>query len=273
MVLKRKPQNQFLTTGYLKANNIHEIRTSKDLLNTVTFYFGVNEKYFKILEKVKRKSFPVSKLIDFWYGKGGMTPYVNKKGLGIKVLTGKEIQRYFIKDIGDNKWFLDKKYLSNIDLIRSKKKKVVVQDIVAHIQNPFPHIKISATIDSEERFCLNTVMCFSEKSEMKNEFLLALLNSNFISFFYYFFIYNQAIRTMHFMPGYADLLPIHNNWKSYEAPLVERVNQILEITCTEDYPKNPAKQAQVKEYERQIDQLVYQLYGLTEEEIMIVEGE
>ena len=74
------------------------------------------------------------------------------------------------------------------------------------------------------------------------------------------------------MPGYADLLPIHNNWKSYEDPIVERVNQILEIIGTEDYQENPAKQAQVKEYENQIDQLVYQLYGLTEEEIKIVEG-
>jgi len=31
-------------------------------------------------------------------------------------------------------------------------------------------------------------------------------------------------------------------------------------------------QAKVKEYERQIDQMVYKLYGLTEEEIKIVEG-
>jgi hypothetical protein len=29
----------------------------------------------------------------------------------------------------------------------------------------------------------------------------------------------------------------------------------------------------VKEYERQIDQMVYKLYGLTDEEIKIVEGE
>ena len=32
------------------------------------------------------------------------------------------------------------------------------------------------------------------------------------------------------------------------------------------------KRAKVNEYERQIDQMVYKLYGLTEEEIKIVEG-
>ena len=35
----------------------------------------------------------------------------------------------------------------------------------------------------------------------------------------------------------------------------------------------PAKQAQVKEFERRIDRMVYDLYGLTKEEIQIVEGE
>ena len=47
----------------------------------------------------------------------------------------------------------------------------------------------------------------------------------------------------------------------------------MSITKDADYLQNPAKQVQVKEYEKQIDQLVYELYGLTEEEIKIVEGE
>jgi len=40
----------------------------------------------------------------------------------------------------------------------------------------------------------------------------------------------------------------------------------------DDYLENPAKQAKVREYEKQIDHLVYNLYGLTPEEIEIVEG-
>jgi len=49
------------------------------------------------------------------------------------------------------------------------------------------------------------------------------------------------------------------------------VTQILVITKTEDYLSNPTKQAKVKEYERQIDQMVYQLYDLTPEDIAVVE--
>jgi len=37
--------------------------------------------------------------------------------------------------------------------------------------------------------------------------------------------------------------------------------------------KIPPKQAKVKEYERKIDQIVSDLYGLTDEEIRIVGGE
>ena len=41
-----------------------------------------------------------------------------------------------------------------------------------------------------------------------------------------------------------------------------------------DEPKqeNPEKKGEVKEYESQIDQMVYELYGLTTEEIEIVEN-
>ena len=50
------------------------------------------------------------------------------------------------------------------------------------------------------------------------------------------------------------------------------VNKILAITKDGDYLTNPAKQDKVREYEREIDALVYKLYELTPEEIEIVEG-
>ena len=51
------------------------------------------------------------------------------------------------------------------------------------------------------------------------------------------------------------------------------VSQILSLTQSEDYETNQQKQSQVKALEKQIDQLVYKLYNLTEEEIKIIEGE
>ena len=54
--------------------------------------------------------------------------------------------------------------------------------------------------------------------------------------------------------------------------LINLVDQILSITKAVDYLSNPTKQAQVKELEHRIDQMVYELYGLTPEEIAVVEG-
>ena len=54
--------------------------------------------------------------------------------------------------------------------------------------------------------------------------------------------------------------------------LINLVDQILSITKAVDYRSNPTKQAQVKELEHRIDQMVYELYGLTPEEIAVVEG-
>jgi hypothetical protein len=67
-------------------------------------------------------------------------------------------------------------------------------------------------------------------------------------------------------------LPFKKISLAEQQPFIGLVDQTLAITKDEDYLSNPAKQAKVKEYERQIDQMVYQLYDLTPEEIAIVEG-
>ena len=51
-----------------------------------------------------------------------------------------------------------------------------------------------------------------------------------------------------------------------------QVDKILSIMNERDYSKNSTKQAKVREYEKQIDKMVYKLYGFTKEEIQIIEG-
>jgi len=103
-------------------------------------------------------------------------------------------------------------------------------------------------------------------------YLLAILNSKLLDWLL------KSISTR-FRGGYysyakrfIEQLPIKITNKNIQSDLISLVNNILSLTQSEDYLENPQKQARVKEYERQIDQLVYKLYGLTEEEIKIVEG-
>lgn len=58
-----------------------------------------------------------------------------------------------------------------------------------------------------------------------------------------------------------------------ERPFIDLVNKILLITKDEDYLTNSEKQSKVKKYDTKIDQLVYQLYNLTPDEIKIIENE
>jgi len=252
-----------IKTGFLSKEIQKFTTVNKSLYNENIFFFGFPHGALEIEKKIQRNCETVDKYYDCWYGKGGMTPKVNKKKTGLKVLTGKEVQQFYIKKIAD-KWYIKKSFLNELDLKRTNLKKVVVQDIVAHITKPKPHIKLTATLDTEGYFCLNTLMCFSEKSTLDNEFLVGLINSKFMSFYYYYFIFNQAIRTMHFMPGYADRMPIPKK-KFNHLPISKKVTQILAL-------KHEDPQADTSALEAEIDRLVYDLYGLTKKEIAIIES-
>ncbi len=67
-------------------------------------------------------------------------------------------------------------------------------------------------------------------------------------------------------------IPLPKATQSIQHHLESVVERILNITKDVDYPNNPLKLAKVKELERQIDQMVYELYGLMPEEIAVVEG-
>jgi hypothetical protein len=186
---------------------------------------------------------------------------------------GIDIIRYGLKqDVRYVKGEIAKQYIGDY-----QDEKIVAQRIIAHIQNPIPHILITMFLDNEKRLINDT--CVEIKvlnGKLTKKFILAYFQSSFCNWYAYNFVYNRAIRTMDFINYYVTQIPIpycvlENSKK--QKPFIDLVDKILFITKTDDYLQNPTKQAKVKEYEYQIDQLVYNLYGLTEEEIKIVEGE
>ena len=116
----------------------------------------------------------------------------------------------------------------------------------------------------------NGYILTSKKNLIK--YLLVLLNSKLMEFYFSF----EGVMTA----GGAHTLkhetigrfPIKDISSENQKPFIDLVDGILAITKDENYFNNPARQAKVKELERQIDRLVYGLYGLTEDEIAIVEG-
>ncbi len=191
---------------------------------------------------------------------------------GIPILRGKNIGRYYIKGMID-KIKISKQDERNRKVLDLKQTKIISQNIVAHVMNPYDHIIIMATLDREGILnldtCMNTILT---DSNFTYEYILTILNSSLASWFYYWFVYNRAIRTMHFDKYYIGKLPIKKISLEEQKPFISFVNQILSITQDNDYLQNPEKQVRVKELEKEIDSMVYELYELTPEEIGIVEG-
>ena len=104
------------------------------------------------------------------------------------------------------------------------------------------------------------------------KYVLAILNSKLC----YLWLYHRGKRkgeTLELYQKPLSEIPIKKISSAEQKPFIDIVDNILAITKDEDYPQNPQKQAEVKELGREIDQMVYQLYDLTEEEKRIVKGE
>ena len=105
-------------------------------------------------------------------------------------------------------------------------------------------------------------------------YLLGIFNSKFFEFAFYKFYMGGGIEGEikgEFIGRYP-IPPITPQTQPLADQIVQKVDHILSLTQSPDYETNKEKQEKVKVLEKEIDQLVYKLYGLTEEEIKIIEG-
>lgn len=126
-------------------------------------------------------------------------------------------------------------------------------------------IRIKATIIPSNTFCANSVNYIDFTNCSYNyKYILALLNSRLLNFIFKKFSTNSNVN------GYeVDRLPIYNiqNHEQIESC----VNEIFTLTNSEDYFANNMKQSKLQEISLKIDNIIYQLYDLTDDEIKIVE--
>ncbi len=132
---------------------------------------------------------------------------------------------------------------------------------------------IKAVYDDKGFFNKESIIniILNQEDEDKYKFILGILNSRLINWFYLKEFSNESKLTVNLSKEYLSQIPIKEN-KIIEPTLVKIVNQIINITKDSDYLDNPDKKAKVKQLEKEIDKLVYKLYELTLEEIEIVEN-
>jgi len=132
-------------------------------------------------------------------------------------------------------------------------------------------------IDSSRWHCLNTMFMISAKDKsIDMQYMLAILNSRLLQAYWIDQFYDQR-RTFPKIKGtYLKQLPIcEPSSATFAKSLGELSSFIAQLNTKIRASKNPDErrilQQQIDATDREIDRLVYDLYGLTEEEIAIVE--
>ena len=299
----------------------------KRLCHSFGFYLnGVSDFEIEIAQKMLSCGTTVK---DFATNQRGALyqKYITDEPSEYIVYGGKQIGRYINKEA--------KGYLPAKCAIDAKgyikPNSVLAQNIIAFIENPYPHIKIIANIcDENNAVIVDTInqLCINEPNS--NRYILALLNSKLISWYVYHFIFGLAIRTMHFDNGVTDRIPIpecadqqpfidladkmlslNKDLQAKRARFIRRLQDnmpdikitgtletfdsldfagfvaelkkqkiALSLVQQDDWEEYFGKYKaecrelveQISATDKEIDARVYALYGLTEEEIKVVEG-
>lgn len=264
---------QALTTMVLvkekKEENIANLNTKRGGIqkgNQQEFKENKNSEFIfknRIIEKIAKKEKTLGDFVQGFQGEINVSTkksfFVNQPIAGYyPVWRGNYIGSYF-------KLQHPTEYYPSANDTRDhfKLKRIMFQEVSNQAQKK----RIKAVIIGENNFCGHTCnYIFSDKLDLK--FILSLLNSKLFN--YYFSYYNN---TNHVPIGEIKSIPFDVDLETYNfKKQVDFVEKILKLIESDDYENNPEKQAEVQGYEKQVDQIVYELYGLTDEEIKIVEG-
>ena len=121
----------------------------------------------------------------------------------------------------------------------------------------------------------NMTVIFETNKNIDLKYVLCLLNSNVLTYRY------QSIGKMtgggsyEYFPNGVSKLPIKVIDKDSQQPFIELVDELEKLNSELDSAKSPKEKKllkqEIKFYEDKINQLVYELYGLNDEEIKIIE--
>jgi hypothetical protein len=172
----------------------------------------------------------------------------------IKLLRGKHLHRYFINYTSDE--YIQGDFKSQTVKSNETYKYIVGQNITGTTDRYRLHFAVT---NSNEAFLFGHTV---DKLRVTNDpnFVLAILNSNLLDWYF-----RKTSTNNHVNIYEIEQLPIPIPTKEEQQPIISLVTQILDAKRG-----NPSANTTVLECE--IDRLVYQLYGLTEEEIEIIEG-
>jgi adenine-specific DNA-methyltransferase len=263
--LKNKIEEQKAKIEYIKSKNskewnlgLFEIKNinflTHEIINSYRLLF-LNETEYNLLIKIYQNN-PINSEIESWrgeeLGKKNNQILNEKVENSIQILTGENIDRYSFKK--NKNYILEQNIQKNIN--RYRKNKIVIRQLGSEI-NAFLDDSGSITIQSVYNL-------YSINDKFSNKLLLGLLNSKLIDFIFKKIFSEKQQFPRILLENIRNLtIPKYN--KDLFVEIENLVNQILTL-------KKANTQADTSHFENQIDELVYQLYELTPEEIEVVKN-
>ena len=242
--------------------------------NSINSY--LNEKEYQLIEKIRNNSIQLNQIVKI---RNGVKPYEVGKGnpkQTKEILSDKPYTKNYKADesfvplIGGslfhkylNKWNNDN-YISygpwlaaprDYSIFEANEKIIVRQT----------SDKLIATI-VEKGFIMrdNTHIILSLNPDYHLKYILALINSKLFDFIYWTINPERGEALAQVKAMHLDQLPIKLTTDDVQFSIITLVDEIMKLKV---------QQSDTTSIEAEIDQLVYELYGLTAEEIKIVEGE
>jgi type I restriction-modification system DNA methylase subunit len=180
----------------------------------------------------------------------------------VPLVEGKTIKKYGLNTIKKHLlWDKDKIHRTRPDYLWNADKKIIIQRISGG-SNP-----LTATLDISKYKTFASVNNILLRPEFVNyyEFILAIINSKVINWYYANKFSNNSTLTVNISKTYLEQLPIPTVSLALQQPIISLVDQILSAKKKDSF-------ADTSSFEAEIDRLIYELYGLTEDEIKIVGG-
>lgn len=242
--------------------DIDEIRNSDTL--SVDSESSIEEK--QLFMSIERSKFRLSDIIDFSRGiktsnDKRFISNIKKNNEYKKVYRGRNIKAYTLNWANEYVWYRPDLMREKVGCLPHTKEffevpeKLITQRVNSSMQ-------LLVAYDDKQNYFLDTTNVSNYKSWNKKfslKFICGILNSRVVNYWY------PKKYRMPTIGGYElSSIPIPSANITRQQPIIDLVDKILKAK-----KENPS--ADTSALESEIDRLVYQLYGLTDEEIAIIE--
>ncbi|MCX6737069.1 MAG: N-6 DNA methylase [Candidatus Parcubacteria bacterium] len=231
----------------------------------------ISPKLFEIITKIETGKNMLGK---FYHGYNGINPG-NQRNTVVtknpnlsdkkfkKIIDGKNISRYLI--IWGGEWvFYDRKILE-----RPRDEKIFLANPKIMLQKI--GINLVASYDTEQLYSLINTTILIEKTEgYSSLFILAVINSKLLNFYYKNKFLGVQIKT-----EFLENLPIPKINQAEQEKIAKKAQIMLNLhkelrAISVNTDKHNSLKQEIEKFDNEIDEQIYKIYNLSEEEIKII---